>query len=452
MKRAILSLVICCTACVPQLYKPEPEVPVRYRHDAETSVCPLPHDIRWWKVFGDPVLDSLEERALLGNRDLASAASRVEAARLNLSAAAAPFLPQIGAGITAEADYLSSTKIVQKYSVEPTLSWEISLFGELRNTKRAALASVLSTEWAFRGVTLSLTAQVATTYFTLLQYERDLYIARRSYELRRESAALIDSMFRYGMSNSVALEQARSLVYTAAADIPQYTRAVEQTRQALGILLGQAPADDRPTGDGSRLASNRHPADIPAGIPSDLLHRRPDVMQAYFDLEEAAARVGIARARRFPSISLTAEGGVASTSVKGLVHGNPGAWSAALTLTEPIFAFGRLKRAEEIAREDYHQTVFAYEQAILQALADVEDALVSITTYREQTERTEQLVEANEAIARMTRALYESGMSAYLDVIDAERSLYESQMELVDLRAQQYINYVDLYKALGGGW
>lgn len=452
MKRAIISLLLCCTACVPQLYKPAPKVPVRYRHDAEMSLKPLPHDIRWWKVFGDPVLDSLEEQALANNRDLASAASRVEAARLNLSAAAAPFLPQIGTGVTAGADYLSSTKIIQKYSVEPTLSWEISLFGELRNTKKAAAASVLATEWAFRGVTLSLTAEVATAYFTLLQYERDLEIARRSYALRRESAALIDSMFRYGMSNSVALEQARSLVYTAEADIPQYTRAVEQTWQTLGILMGEPPLDDAPTGDGSCLSTDRYPLEVPAGIPSDLLHRRPDVMQAYFTMEEAAARVGIARARRFPNISLTAAGGVASSSVKGLVHGNPGAWSTAVTLAEPVFAFGKLKRSEQIAREDYHQSVFAYELAILQALADVEDALVSITTYRMQADRTARLVEANEAIARMNRALYDSGMSAYLDVIDAERSLYESQMEYVDLITQQYISYVDLYKALGGGW
>jgi len=168
--------------------------------------------------------------------------------------------------------------------------------------------------------------------------------------------------------------------------------------------------------------------------------------------EEAAARVGVARSARFPSLSLTGKGGVVSSTVEGLGKGNPWAWSAAAALTEPIFAFGRLKRQEASAREAYYQSVFAYEQAVLEAFSDVEDALVSITTYTEQTERYRKLVDANEQIALMTNTLYRSGMSAYLDVIDAERSLYESQMEYSNLVAQQYINYVNLFKALGGGW
>ena len=194
------------------------------------------------------MLDNLVQRALENNRDVAVAASRVEEARQNLGVVRAQFLPQVGIGVTAEGEYTPQTKIVQTYAVEPSLSWEIALFGQLRNAKRAARAQIASSEWALRGVRLSLAAEVATTYFTLLEYERDLAIARRSCTLRRESAALIDSMFRYGMSDGVALEQARSLVYTAEADIPQYERAVKQTRLSLDILLGETPQAADSTG------------------------------------------------------------------------------------------------------------------------------------------------------------------------------------------------------------
>lgn len=299
---------------------------------------------------------------------------------------------------------------------------------------------------------LSLAAEVATTYFTLLEYERDLAIARRSCTLRRESAALIDSMFRYGMSDGVALEQARSLVYTAEADIPQYERAVKQTRLSLDILLGETPQAADSTGAGLRLLVDRHPADIPVGLPSELLERRPDIMEARYDMLQAAAEAGVARGARFPSIALTAKGGIASNSIKGLTAANPWAWDALGSLTQPLFAFGKLRRSELAAMERYTQAVKTYEQTVLTAFADVEKALVAIATYRGQAERYCELVVSNDRIATMTQALYRSGLSDYLDVIDAQRSLYQSQMGLVNLVAQQYINYVNLCKALGGGW
>ena len=328
----------------------------------------------------------------------------------------------------------------------------VALFGQLRNAKRAAKAQIASSEWALRGVRLALAAEVATTYFTLLEYERDMAIARQSCALRRESAALIDSMFRYGMSDGVALEQARSLVYTAEADIPQYRRAVAQTRLSLDILLGETPRRTDSAGAGLRLLTDYRPADIPVGLPSELLERRPDIMQARYDMLAAAAEVGIARGNRFPSIALTTKGGIASNSIKGLTSANPWAWDALGSLTLPVFNFGRLRRAEQAAMERYTQSALTYEQTVLTAFSDVEQALVAIATYRRQTERYGELVLANDRIAAMTQALYRSGLSDYLDVIDAQRSLYQSQMEFVNLVAQQYINYVNLCKALGGGW
>ena len=439
-------------ACTPRFYPPRVSVPDDYIYGRGFSEDTTRFGPEWWTLFGDTVLNNLVARALDNNRDVAVAASRVEEARLNLKSVRAQYLPQVGLGVTAEGEYTPATKIVQSYAVEPSLSWEVALFGQLRNAKRAAKAQIASSEWALRGVRLALAAEVATTYFTLLEYERDLAIARQSCALRRESAALIDSMFRYGMSDGVALEQARSLVYTAEADIPQYCRAVEQTWLSMGILLGETPSRARLSGAGLRLLTDYRPADIPVGLPSELLKRRPDIRQAHFNMLQAAAQAGQARSARFPSISLTAKGGVISSSIKGLTAANPWAWDALGSVAEPIFGFGKLRNAERAAMAAYTQSAKTYEQTVLTAFADVEKALVAIATYRSQTERTGELVLSNDRIATMTRALYRSGLSDYLDVIDAERSLYQSQMSHVNLVVQQYINYVTLCKALGGGW
>lgn len=454
MKAGYLIIIFAAftAACTPRFYPPRFSVPDDYIYGRGFSEDTTRFGPEWWTLFGDTVLNNLVARALDNNRDVAVAASRVEEARLNLKSVRAQYLPQVGLGVTAEGEYTPATKIVQSYAVEPSLSWEVALFGQLRNAKRAAKAQIASSEWALRGVRLALAAEVATTYFTLLEYERDLAIARQSCALRRESAALIDSMFRYGMSDGVALEQARSLVYTAEADIPQYCRAVEQTWLSMGILLGETPSRARLSGAGLRLLTDYRPADIPVGLPSELLKRRPDIRQAHFNMLQAAAQAGQARSARFPSISLTAKGGVASSSIKGLTAANPWAWDALGSVAEPIFGFGKLRNAERAAMAAYTQSAKTYEQTVLTAFADVEKALVAIATYRSQTERTGELVLSNDRIATMTRALYRSGLSDYLDVIDAERSLYQSQMSHVNLVVQQYINYVTLCKALGGGW
>ena len=210
MKAGYLIIIFAAftAACTPRFYPPRVSVPDDYIYGRGFSEDTTRFGPEWWTLFGDTVLNNLVARALDNNRDVAVAASRVEEARLNLKSVRAQYLPQVGLGVTAEGEYTPATKIVQSYAVEPSLSWEVALFGQLRNAKRAAKAQIASSEWALRGVRLALAAEVATTYFTLLEYERDLAIARQSCALRRESAALIDSMFRYGMSDGVALGRA----------------------------------------------------------------------------------------------------------------------------------------------------------------------------------------------------------------------------------------------------
>ncbi len=454
-RKYITALIVCAAVlagCNPKLYPPQVEVPERYLFDEGFSRDTTGISEEWWKMFGDTTLNRLVERSFAANRNLAAAVSRIEEARHNLKIVRAEYLPSFGFGRQAGASYTYPTKTGQSYILEANMSWEISLFGALRHASDAAKSGIMYSEWAYRGVKLSLAAEVATTYFTLLQYRRDLSIARRSSQLRRESATLIDSMFHRGMITGLNREQAMSLVYTAEADIPLYDRAIKQTMLSLNVLLGETPNVDEFADTDTLLVAGYRPIDIPVGLPSDMLHRRPDVMEAYYQMTQAAANVGAARSARLPSLSLTGNGGLSSGDITELFAKKSLVWSAFLSFAEPIFNFGALKRRESVAREKYRQSVLAYEQAYLEALSDVEKALVSISTYREQAERYEELVRASENVARMTNALYSSGLSAYLDVIDAERTLYDSQMQFVNLTAQQYINYVNLCKALGGGW
>ena len=454
--RTNISGLFLCTVllfgCSPKLYAPKIDVPKTYMYGDSLGRDTSGLADEWWLIFGDSTLNRLIDTALAANRDLAAAASRIEEARYNLKAVRAGLLPSAGISVDAGASYSRPPKIRQQYGLEGSVSWEIPLFGKLRHTKESARAGIGYAEWAYRGVRLSLAAEVATAYFTLLRYREDLDIAERSWQLRRESAALIDSMYVHGMITGVNREQAMSLVYTAEADIPQYERAVAQTVLSLKVLLGRTPESDLEIPEDSTGISGYGRIEIPVGLPSDMLHRRPDVMEAYFQMKQAAAEAGLARSARFPSISLTGGGGLASDALRNLFSGESAVWSATGGILMPLLQFGALRNREAVAKERYMQSALAYEQACLTALSDVETALAGIASYREQTERYAELVRTNRRIALMSSLLYDSGMSAYLDVIDAERTLYDSRMQFVDLAAQQCINYVNLCKALGGGW
>ena len=438
-------------ACTPTLYPPTVEVPLAYHYDTDFRNDTLRIDSCWWRLFGDTTLNRLVERALEQNRDLWSAASKVEQAREQLRIARAEFLPSVGVDLSAKADYNRATKIVQNYAFGPALSWEISLFGALRHTKQAARAEFSAAVWNYRGVALSLAAEVATTYFTLLQYERDLLVATHTYSLRRSSAALIDSLYTYGMSSGIDREQAYSQLYSAEADIPRYRTAIEQSRLALNLLLGEPP-QAAVYGSGEALLTDQQPDNLTVGVPSELLRRRPDVMAAYHALQQAAARAGVARAVRFPSLTLTASGGVGAASIKGLSSSNPAVWSAAGSIVAPLLNAGKLKAEERVAVEAYNEAASTYEQTVLAAFSDIEQRLSALAANRAETDRYRELVKAYTQIDEMAHALYRNGMVDYLDVIDAERTLYAARMQLVNLVAQQYINYVSLCKALGGGW
>ena len=408
----------------------------------------------WWRMFGDTTLNRLVERAIAQNKSIEIAASRIEEARHSLIVTRSQYLPSISGAISVEEKYDSATRnIAQSYKILPQASWELPLFGSLRYATKGAKAAINYQKWQYQGVRLALEAEVATAYFTLLQYRQDLAIAKRSSELRRDMVSLVDSLYHYGFASGVNLEQAKSLLYTAEADIPLYEKAIAQTLLSLATLTGDNPNEHINIGIGgsSAITNDYRPYNISIGIPSDLLHRRPDVMSAYYAMQESAANVGLARSARLPSVTLSLYGGAATNNISNLFSSKGWIADALASISQPIFNFGGLRRRELAAREAYKQSLLAYEQSYIEALSDVESALVRITSSREELLRYAGLVKSYRNIALMTYSLYRNGLSDYLDVIDAERSLYTSQMQFENLVAQQYINYINLCKALGGG-
>ncbi len=451
----ILLVAISFATCSPRLATPQLSQQEEYLFGNGFSRDSIALDEKWWQMFGDTTLNRLVERAVAQNKNIEIAASRIEEARHNLVVTRSAYWPSISGTISAEGKYESATdNVAQSYKILPQASWEIPLFGSLRHATKGAKAQIEYEAWQYRGVRLALEAEVATVYFTLLQYRQDLAIAKRSSELRREMVSLVDSLYLYGFASGVNLEQAQSLLYTAQADIPLYEKAIAQTLLSLATLTGEKTESLLMVGaDKGRAITNDYmPYDISVGVPSDLLHRRPDVMSAYYAMKQSAANVGLARSARLPSVTLSLYGGTATGKVSSLFSSKGWVADALASLAQPIYNFGGLRRRELAAREAYRQSLLAYEQSYIEALNDVESSLAAITSSRKELLRYAGLVKSYRSIAIKTYALYRNGLSDYLDVIDAERSLYSSQMQFENLVAQQYINYINLCKALGGGF
>lgn len=442
---AAMVLLLTVSGCVvgPKFRSPAARVPQGYVYSKDTDSVDL---AQWWRMFGDRRLDSLMERALDSNRNMASAIKNIEIARLKIASAKASALPSLSLGISAAAQYTPQSKTVQKYGVQPTISWDIDLWGKVVRQAEAAGATYRATFYETAAVRQTLTREVANAYFSAQVYAAALQIARTTYNSRLESERLMDSMFRYGAISEVDLSQASASTATAASTVAQYQRAYEQTILAINLLTndnpGEVPVEELKVYD----------ITIPAGLPSSLLERRPDVMQAYYGVQSANAQIGIAIANRLPSISLTAAGGLAATIASDALTGKPIEWSGAVSLLAPILNWGTLKRAEKIARIECEQALLNYEQSVLTAVNDVEQALVGVDTYKKQLVADARVVEKSKTAATLTAELYKAGQSSYLDRLDAERTLLGAQLQYVATLNSLLEAYVTLSTALGGGF
>jgi multidrug efflux system outer membrane protein len=330
-----------------------------------------------------------------------------------------------------------------------TLGWEIDFWGKYRRANEAARGELLASEYGRRSVAISLIAEVANAYFLLLDYERRLEISQNTLQSRKESVRIIGERFEKGYSAEIDLNQAQIQEQIAASSVPVYKNNVAKTEHAISILLGRNPG---PIRRDASLTEQVIPPDVPAGIPSDLLQRRPDVLESEALLAAQTARIGVAQAMRWPSISLTGAMGLASSDLSNFISGDSFAWGVSAGIFGPIYNFGKNKRRVEIERKRTEQLLLQYQQNVLSSFAEVENALIDIHTIREEKEAWIRQMNAAINAANLSNERYNGGVTSYLEVLDSERSMFNAELGASEV-IQRHLNaYVNLYKVLGGGW
>ncbi|MGD9345808.1 MAG: efflux transporter outer membrane subunit [Candidatus Aminicenantes bacterium] len=452
IKIITLFTILGLTGCLvgPDYQKPVVETPQYYQFDPAKDEFWT--DLQWWALFDDPVLISYVNTALSGNKNVKIAASRIEEARAALGFTEADSYPRIDIEALVTRGNLAGVAKTESPQtniyIAPVVNWEIDFWGKYRRANESALAQLLASEFSLRTIQISLIADVVSTYFLILDYRQRLAVSKRTLESRMESLDIMQKRFDKGIIPELDLNQAQIQKEIAAAAIPFYERLLSQTENVLSILLGRPPGKIE---SGADLNDQTMPPDIPPGLPSSLLERRPDIVQSEYLLKAQNARIGVAEALRLPSISLTGILGVASNELSSLTS-DGAAWSITGSLFGPIFNFNKNIRRVEIEEERTKQAYFNYENTVLQAFREVEDALVEVKTYRDQLDAVQNKLKAARNAAFLSGERYDKGVTSYLEVLETQRTLFNVELELSELN-KDYLNaYVKLYKALGGGW
>jgi multidrug efflux system outer membrane protein len=455
MRRPVLVAATCAlTACIGEPYqRPELEVPAQYRYSIAGSVSEA--DAAWWSGFRDPMLDALVVEALANNEDLRIAAARVDEYHGAKVTTRAPLFPAIGYGAAAGREQPSSLTVAPG-SDEPynfssaglTLGWEIDVWGRVRNLTAAADADWRASEADRRATVLSVVGAVVSGYLTLLTLDDQLATSERTLASREQALDVFEKRYRGGVISKVELSQARYQYEVAAAAVPTLQQQIAQQEHALSVLIGRNPG---PIVRDRRLAELDAPV-IPAGLPSEILSQRPDVVAAEQLLIAANARVSAARALYFPAISLTGLLGVASLDLDDLFASGSDTWNYAGQVTGPIFQGGAIAGVNEQTEARRAQLLANYERTVKRAFADVDDALVATQKTNERSEAQRRQIDALRDYARLARKRFEGGYASYLEVLDAETSLFNAELLYSQGERERLLARVDLYLALGGGW
>jgi outer membrane protein, multidrug efflux system len=450
----IILAVLLLTACTvgPDYVRPPVVSPAAWTVSSETAAGLA--DTAWWEGFDDPVLTELIKTALNKNLDLLAAAARVDEFLGRLQTTRAEFFPQIGASASASRQDDTETGLqpgngpYNYYQGDLNASWEIDLWGRIRRANEAARAELVATEEGRRAVLLSLTANTASSYLLLRGLDRQLEIARKTEKAYADSLQLFRLRHEYGTVSQVEVSQVESQYELARQAVPKIEAAVARQENLLNVLLGRNPG---PIPRGRNIDALAIPG-IPAGLPSALLERRPDIVQAEQLLIAANARIGVARALYFPRLSLTGAYGTASIHSDQLLEGPSQVWQIGGDVLAPVFTFGAIEGQVRASEALQRQALFSYRQAILNAFREVENALVDTTKGREQLASQTRRVMALSTYARLSREQYEGGTRSYLQVLDANRELFSGQLERVQTQTGTLISLVDVYRAMGGGW
>ncbi len=448
----------------PDYQRPKLATPDRFRGPAplpETKAASLA-DLKWFEVFHDEKLQDLIRVALVQNYDLRDAVTRVEAARANLGITRSQQYPNFAASGSVEInrlsrdgqtplppEFLSSQNRNFGQATLGLLSFEVDLWGRLRRATESARASLLSAEENRKAVVTTLVSDVATAYLSLSELDYELEISRSTLKTRQDSLALTMQRQTGGVATLLDQRQAEQLVYTASQAIPGILQQIEQTENRIRLLLGENPAE---VVRGRRFMEQALPPEVPPGLPSELLERRPDIRASEQDLIAANAQIGVAKAAYFPQLSLSGVLGGQSTQLASLFSGPHSAWNLAPQLTQPIFTAGRLKSGVKLAEANQQHALVQYEKTIQTAFSEVSDGLIAHQRVRESREQQQQLVEALQDRLRLAYVRYRGGVDTQLDALDADRDLFQAEIALSQIRLNELLTVVQLYKALGGGW
>jgi multidrug efflux system outer membrane protein len=467
MKNALFLILTASTALAslpavgPDYTRPETVVPPGYRYapaDVDwKSASPSDGASRgqWWTLFGDSTLDGLEERALAGNQDLKSAAARLEQAFASAGIARSAYAPQVALQAGASRNQQSATvdnpylKLLSNdYSVPVVATWELDLFGRVRRLNESAKADAEASASALESVRLSLSANVAGTYFTLRGLDREIAILKDTASLRQRSLDLISAQYRGGVATELDTARAETELATVNAETHALEARRESTQGSLAVLVG----DSAVTFSIPAAAVEIGVPTIPAGLPSELLERRPDVASAERSLAAANARIGVAKAAFFPAISLTGSAGFESGSTEHLFGSDSRVWAFGPSIYLPLFQGGRNRANLDRAQGAFDEDIAAYRQQVLEAFDEVQESLASTHILAEQAISLDHAVKSARQASQLAQERYDAGYVSYLDVVDANRTELESERSAAQLEAQRLNVAVALIKALGGGW
>jgi multidrug efflux system outer membrane protein len=452
----LASVLLAGCAVGPNYHRPTVVVPAAFLYEPAQAAAAA--NVDWWTQFNDPVLDQLIRDGLANNKSIKIAAANVEQASAIVTSTRAPLFPQVNYQAEAGRYKFSqhSTTALPGNISNPTnfyqvlggASWELDLWGRVRRLTESAQANLLATEQARRGVILSLVGSVASDYLQLRGLDEQLAIAERTLAAYDESRRSMELKFKYGRVSQMNVAQANSRYETAAAQIPPIKTQIAVLENALSVLLGKNP-DKIPRG--KTIFELASPA-IPAGVPSALLERRPDLLQSEQQLISANALIGAAKAQFFPTIALTGATGYASNDLSNLFKGPARVWSYGGGLTGPLFTGGLVYGQYKQAQAAHKAALLDYELAIQSAFADVDNALVSQQDLTDQVAAQERLVTALRGYAQLSQYLFDGGREPYSTVLQAEEDLFPAELNWAAERAALYIGMVDIYKAMGGGW
>jgi multidrug efflux system outer membrane protein len=450
------------TGCTvgPNYQRPSVDVPSAYRGEPAADAARPPAapqslgDEEWWTVFQDEELQKLIHIAIEQNYDLRIAATRVLEAQAQLGIARADQFPTVSAGADINTTRNPKTPIFPSYQLNTgqldlSAAWELDFWGKYRRATEAARANVLASEWGRRAVIGTLVANVADAYFELRALDLELEISQQTLSSRQDSLKLTQALEQNGSVSLVDVRQGEQLVYTASADIPNLERQIQQQENLISVLLGRNPG---PVPRGLKLEDEPHPPAVPAGLPSQLLERRPDIEQSEQQMIAANAEIGVAKAAYFPDISLTALGGFQSDSLSRLFSGPAGLWNVGPALTQPIFTAGKIRSNVKLARATEEQADLTYRQTIQQAFRDVSDALIAYQKDREYREQQELLTASARDATRLAEVRYQNGVASYLEVLTNDTNYFSAELNLAQARLSELTDLVHLYNALGGGW